>query len=59
VLTSRQDPNEPVYVRVGHEEAELRQVVKSAGGTWDQERRMWQMRNLAAYRLGVQARIVR
>lgn len=59
VLSSRQDPNEPVYVRVGYEEAELRQVVKSAGGRWDQGRRMWQMRIGAAYRLGVQARIVR
>ncbi len=58
-LSSTQDPNELVFVRIGYEEAELRQVVKSAGGRWQKERRLWQLRIGAVYRLGVEARIVR
>jgi hypothetical protein len=44
---------------VAYEEAELRQSVKSAGGRWQKDRKLCQLRLKAAYGLGVEARIVR
>lgn len=53
------DPEERVLVRVGIEEASLRQAVKGAGGRWVQERLLWQLTLGAVYALGLDQRIVR
>ena len=58
-LPSNADPNQLVNVRVWYNEAELRQAVKAAGGRWQKERKLWQLKLHAAYGLGVEARIVR
>lgn len=47
-----------VAVRVGYEEAELRGRVKRAGGRWNAERRVWEMRYDQAVELGLEGRIV-
>lgn len=38
------NPNEPVLVRIGYEEGPLRELVKSAGGLWQQDRKLWRLR---------------
>jgi hypothetical protein len=56
-LPASADPSMLVLVRVGFEEAELRQAVKLAGGRWQQERKLWQLSLASAYHLGLDARI--
>lgn len=58
-VPSDRDPNEPVLVRIGYEEASLRQAVKEAGGRWNQDRKLWELRLSAAYAMGLDQRIVR
>lgn len=57
-LASTRDPNERIFVRIGFAEAELRVAVKAAGGRWNQERRLWELRIATAYELGLDNRIV-
>jgi hypothetical protein len=57
-LASTRSPDEKVFVRVGFAEAELRMAVKAAGGQWDQQRKLWQLRIATAYELGLDNRII-
>jgi hypothetical protein len=57
-LASTRDPNESVFVRIGFEEADLRAAIKSAGGRWSQEHKLWKLRVATAYELGLDNRIV-
>jgi len=53
------DPGEVVLLRIGYAETGLREAVKSAGGQWQQERRLWRLRFGAVWQLGLEKRIVR
>ena len=53
------DPLTLVLVRVGYEEAHLRQAVREAGGRWDQERKLWRLPLGVVYAMGLDLRIVR
>lgn len=48
----------PVLVRVGYEEAELRQRVKAAGGTWDARRKLWRVPKSVVRDLKLTQRVV-
>ena len=47
-----------IAVRVGRQELELRQKVKSAGGRWDHVRRVWVLSRERVKSLGLESRIV-
>ncbi len=47
-----------VRIRVGLPEVEVRGQVKRAGGTWDPQRRVWELRYDRAVALGLKGRIV-
>lgn len=51
--------DEVVGVRVAFEEYALRQRVKEAGGRWNQERRLWELRYVQVEALGLEHRVVR
>jgi hypothetical protein len=51
--------NEPVLVRIAYDEIELRLRVKQAGGRWLRDRKLWQMSNNDAKRLGLSGRVIR
>jgi hypothetical protein len=53
------DPAQPVLVRIGYEEADLRQAVRNAGARWVQERKLWRLPIGVAYAMGLDRRIVR
>jgi hypothetical protein len=53
------DPAEPVLIRIGYEEADLRLAVKSAGARWRQDRRLWEIPLGLVYELELSDRIVR
>ena len=42
-LPAGRDPNERVLVRIEYPEAELRHAVKSAGGLWQKEQKLWRV----------------
>jgi len=48
-----------VGVRVGFAEAELRARVKQAGGKWNRQRKVWEMRYDQVVALKLEARIVK
>jgi len=43
---------------VALQEAELRELAKTAGAKWQQDRRPWRMTGAAVYALGLEDRIV-
>ena len=45
--------NRRVALRIGWREGDLQRRVKSAGGRWDPDRRVWFVRRDAAARLGL------
>jgi hypothetical protein len=47
-----------VRIRVGLPEAEVRRQVKRAGGRWDPNRRVWELRYDRVVALGLAGRIV-
>jgi hypothetical protein len=47
----------PVAVRVAYEEAELRNRVKAAGGTWDGKRKLWLLPRAAVRKLKLENRV--
>ena len=51
--------NTLVWVRIALLEAEVRQQAKAAGGKWDPQRRLWELRYDRAVALGLGKRIVR
>ena len=57
-LPKNRDPDELVLLRIGYQEVGLRELVRSAGGRWQPERKLWQLRFAAVYGLGLEARIV-
>jgi len=66
VEESRWEPPAPppqdstlVWVRIALLEAEVRQQVKTAGGRWDPQRRLWELRYGQVIALGLSKRIVR
>ena len=44
-------------VRIGYYERGLRDLVKSAGGYWDREKRLWWLRIVEVKRLGLEGRV--
>lgn len=53
------DPEEVVGVRVIYGEYELSRRVKQAGGVWNREKRVWELRYQEVVVLGLEARVVR
>jgi hypothetical protein len=58
-LPSDRSPAELVFVRIGYDETELRVAVREAGGRWDPERKLWELRLGTVYELGLDQRLVR
>jgi hypothetical protein len=52
-------PDEVVGVRVAYKEFALRQQVGAAGGKWNEERRLWELRYAQVKDLGLEERMVR
>jgi len=52
------NPNRNVYLRVGYEESNLRRQIKTAGGRWVHEKKLWQMRYRDVQKMGLKDRIV-
>ena len=52
-------PEEIVGIRVKYEEYALRKQVKEAGGWWNSESRLWELRYVQVEALGLEARMVR
>ncbi len=50
--------NRRVALRIGWQEKDLQQQVKSAGGRWDPNRRVWMLQKDAAERLDLMRRVV-
>jgi hypothetical protein len=50
-------PPANVFVRIAYGETELRQKVKSAGGQWHPERKLWRLPRAKARTLGLMRRI--
>lgn len=50
---------EIVALRIGIEETALRQQVKQAGGTWNAQRKVWELKYEQVVRLGLGDRLVR
>jgi hypothetical protein len=46
-----------VKVRIGYYERGMRDLVKSAGGYWDREKRVWWLRMVEVKRLGFEGRV--
>ncbi|UCF65883.1 MAG: hypothetical protein JSW33_01285 [bacterium] len=46
-----------VKLRVAYHEREIRALVKSAGGYWDREKRLWWLRIEEVKRLGLECRV--
>ncbi|MBI2383445.1 MAG: hypothetical protein HYV18_05180 [Gammaproteobacteria bacterium] len=57
-LPSKRNPDEPVFVRIGLSEVQLRETVKSSGGWWHPDRKLWQVPLALAHALGLESRIV-
>lgn len=57
-MPKNRDPDELVLVRLQWDELDLRAAVKSAGGRWQQDRKLWQLRYAAVYGLALESRIV-
>ena len=51
-------PGRPVSLRIAFAEVELRRRVKQAGGTWDADRRAWQLPYNRAVALGLGRRVI-
>jgi len=57
-LPEQRSADELVLVRIGFDEVELRVAVRNAGGRWNQDRKLWQLRLGTVYELGLDRRIV-
>jgi hypothetical protein len=51
-------PDQSVGLRVAYAEVAVRQGAKQAGGEWNRDRRLWQLRHDQAAALGLAGRIV-
>ena len=51
--------NNPVAVRIGYRETELRDLVKNAGGKWNNYEKIWMMPYRKAVEIGLEGRIVK
>ncbi len=50
--------NKIVLIRVGYEESYLRNLVKSAGGKWNQKKKVWELPYQEVINLGLANRMV-
>lgn len=57
-VTLTRKGDEIINIRIGYQEAELRQRVKSAGARWLKDKKLWSLRYDLAQALGIEARIV-
>ena len=59
-LVVEERPGKPATttVRIGYQETALRQQVMAAGGTWDAQKKLWNLPRSAIRRLGLQDRSV-
>ena len=53
-----QNAEKTVRLRVGRQETRIRAAVKSAGGRWNPQERVWELRQDKAVALGLEDRIV-
>ena len=51
-------PDKLVMLRIGYDEAELRETIKQTGGFWNPERKAWSLSCHKALRLGLEQRII-
>lgn len=52
-------PSAPIYlVKIGYEEAELREKIKAAGGRWNAAKKAWLVSGLEMRRLGLEDRAI-
>lgn len=51
-------PDTLVMLEIRYAEMDLRQMIKQAGGQWQQDRKLWQISFAEAVALGLQSRIV-
>ena len=51
-------PERKVSIRVGYDEAELREQVKIAGGYWAPDKKAWQLSYAKVLQLGLERRIL-
>jgi len=51
-------PNRHVYVRIGKEEIEVRNLVKRNSGIWVPDKKLWKLPYQKAVSLGIRSRIV-
>jgi hypothetical protein len=56
-LLGYQNNNRNVFVRIDYKEAELRRIIKSAGGKWDPVTKRWVLRYRDAEKLQLYERI--
>jgi hypothetical protein len=52
------NPHEPVHLRIGYDELDLRLRVREVGGRWLRDRKVWEISCGDAERLGLMDRIV-
>ena len=57
-LPSGKEGAAQVLLRIAYEETELRESVKSAGGVWVKERKLWRIPYAQACALGLEKRVV-
>ena len=55
--SAREPAKRWVGLRVAYQEWGLRELVKSAGGYWDREKRLWWLRIEEVKRLGLEGRV--
>lgn len=57
LLTSA-EANAPVFIRIDYAENELRKSVKSAGGVWQPDRKLWRLPYSTVHAMGLEQRMV-
>ena len=58
VVDERPGKSASSLVRIGYQETALRQQVMAADGTWDAQKKLWNLPKSAVRRLGLKDRIV-
>ena len=58
VRRARRQDDDVVFVRIGYEEAELRERAKRLGAIWRKAQRLWEITYRDSKRLGIEDRIV-
>jgi hypothetical protein len=51
--------NKIIELKVNYEEAHLQKLIKSAGGRWNREKKLWELPYKEVVALGLEKRVVR